>query len=70
MPNVNFDGKEYDFESLSEEARAQINMLVAADNKIAELQRDLAITQTARNAYFHAASELMPKFDGDTIKLN
>ena len=71
MEKVNFDGKEYDLASLSEEAKAQLNMLIATDTKIVELQRDIAIAQTARNAYFRAAAELMPSFGGgDTIKLN
>ena len=69
MPTIKFDEKEYDTETLSDEAKAQLNMLVATDNKILELQRDLAIAQTARNTYFRALGELLPQFQGDTIKL-
>jgi len=70
MPTIKFDEKEYDTETLSDEAKAQLNMLVATDNKILELQRDLAIAQTARNAYYRALGELLPQFQGDTIKLS
>jgi hypothetical protein len=69
MPTINIDSKEYDTDTLSDEAKAQVNMLVATDNRILELQRDLAIAQTARNTYFRALGELLPQFQGDTIKL-
>ena len=51
MANVTIDGKEYDLEALSESARSQLNSLRMVDQKIAMLQSDLAIAQTARNAY-------------------
>ena len=58
---ITIDNKEYDPNSLSTEAKQQLEMLVATDNKIRELQRDLAISQTARNAYARALGELLPK---------
>ena len=58
---INIDNKEYDPNSLSTEAKQQLEMLVATDNKIRELQRDLAISQTARNAYAKALQVLLPK---------
>jgi hypothetical protein len=63
MPNITIDEKNYEFDSLPEEAKAQINMLLATDQKLAELQRDLAIAQTARAAYARALSEVLPKPD-------
>ena len=63
MPNITIDDKNYEFDSLSEEAKAQINMLLATDQKLAELQRDLAIAQTARAAYARALTEALPKLD-------
>ena len=50
-------------------------MLLATDNKIRELQRDLAIAQTARIAYGKALTGLLdvPVLEmpvGDTIKLS
>jgi hypothetical protein len=47
---ITIDNKQYDLNTLSTEAKQQLEMLVATDNKIRELQRDLAISQTARNA--------------------
>ena len=51
-------------------------MLVATENRLRELQRDLAITQTARNAYANALKALLPTpldmalAQGDVLKLN
>lgn len=61
MAQITIDGKEYDSDALSPEARAQISNLAATDRRLAELQRDLAITQTARSAYAKALSEQLPK---------
>jgi hypothetical protein len=58
---ITIDNKEYDLNTLSTEAKQQLEMLVATDNKIRELQRDLAISQTARNAYAKALEALLPK---------
>ena len=58
---ITIDNKPYDLNNLSTEAKQQLEMLVATDNKIRELQRDLAISQTARYAYARALGELLPK---------
>ena len=69
MPNIKIDEKEYDLDSISTDAKAQIEMLLATDNKIRELQRDLAIVQTARIAYGKALTSALDMPVGDTIKL-
>lgn len=61
MPTIKIDDKDYDLDMLSTEAKQQLEMLAATDAKLRELQRDLAIAQTARNAYARALSELLPK---------
>lgn len=61
MPKITIDEKEYELDDLSQEAKAQLDSMLASDTKIAELQRDLAIVQTARNAYAIALKELLPK---------
>jgi hypothetical protein len=63
MANVTIDGKQYDSEKLSEEARGQLVSLQITDRKISDLQTELAIAQTARNAYARALGELLPKDD-------
>jgi len=61
MPNIKIDDKDYDLDALSAESKSQLEMIAVTDQKIRELQRDLAIAQTARNAYAKAAAELLPK---------
>jgi hypothetical protein len=70
MANIKIDDKEYDLDSLSDDAKAQLEMMIATDNKIRELQRDMAIAQTARVAYARALNDALPKFEGDTIKIS
>ena len=48
---VTIDGTEYDTDQLSDNAKAQLASLQACENKIRQLQIDLAIVQTARQAY-------------------
>lgn len=48
---VTIDGKQYDRDALSKGARDQITNVEMVDRKIAALQQELAIMQTARNAY-------------------
>ncbi len=59
MSTVNIDGVEYDLDTLSEAAVAQLESLQATDLKIAQIQSDLAIMQTARNAYAVALREAL-----------
>jgi len=51
MPTITIDGKEYDSDSLSAEAKSQLTSLQLTDAEIQRLQIQLAIVQTARNAY-------------------
>ena len=48
MATVTIDGKEYDSEALSEEARANLQNIQFCEQKMNDLKRDLAIAQTAR----------------------
>lgn len=52
MPKVTIDGQEYDSDQLSESAKSQLASIQFADQKITQLQQELALAQTARNAYF------------------
>jgi len=70
MTIIKIDNVDYDTDRLSDEAKAQIEMLLATDNKIRELQRDLAIAQTARIAYGKALNGVLEMPVGDTIKLS
>ena len=61
MSTITIDEKEYEVDSLSDEAKAQLVSLQTVDKKITEAQQNLAILQTARNAYGNSLSELLPK---------
>jgi|NOAtaT_7_FD_contig_21_9337862_length_220_multi_2_in_0_out_0_1 hypothetical protein len=51
MPTITIDDKDYDTDKLSESVKAQITSMRLADAEIQRLNIQLAIAQTARNAY-------------------
>ncbi len=57
---ITIDGKVYDFEKFSEEVKARLASLQIVDQKIMELNNDLMIFQTARNAYAKGLKEILP----------
>ena len=59
MANITIDDKEYDTETLSEEARAQLVSLQYVDRQLLELQMRSAAYQTARNGYANDLKELL-----------
>lgn len=61
MAKVTIDGKEYDTDSMSEEARRQLTNVATCDRKLEELRNEVAIVQTARNTYARALAELLAK---------
>jgi hypothetical protein len=61
MAKVTIDGKEYDTDTLSEDAKNSIQNVQYCEQKLAELKRELAIAQTARNAYAQALKGALPK---------
>ena len=54
MASITIDGKDYNMDDLSESTRAQLLSLQLTDQRISQLQADLAIAQTARIAYANA----------------
>jgi hypothetical protein len=63
MSTITIDNKEYEFESLSEDTKAQFVSLQFTDQEIAQLQARLAAMQTARNAYAQALGALLADKD-------
>ena len=61
MSTITIDGTEYAEEALSNDAKAELVSMQVCDQRIATLQTDLRIAQTARNAYAHALKGLLPK---------
>ena len=71
MPKITIDNHEYDLDSLSDEARAQLQSLQFVNAELARLQAQTAVLQTARNAYSQALQRALPSpFAGDTMKFN
>lgn len=54
---ITIDGKEYDPNDLSDNAKAQLQSLSFTDQEINRLQAQLAIYQTARRAYANALKQ-------------
>ena len=60
-PKVTIDEKDYLIEDLSDDAKAQLGSLNVVDQKIATLNQEMGIMQTARNAYANALAAALPK---------
>ena len=61
MATITIDGKQFDSESLSEEAKQQLSAIQYVDRKLADLNAEASVLQTARIAYAKALSESLPK---------
>ena len=61
MSTITIDDIAYDEADLSNEAKAELGSMQVCDQRIAALQTDLAISQTARNAYANALASLLPQ---------
>ena len=71
MPTIKIDGKDYDTDKLSDDAKAQLVSLQFCDQELARLQAQAAAYQTARIAYAKALQAALPTATvGDTIKFN
>jgi hypothetical protein len=68
MSTITIDNKDYDLDSLSDDAKAQLQL---SDQEIARLNAQLAIVQTARVAYSNALLAALPATPlSDTLKLS
>jgi len=59
MPTITIDGKEYDTDQLSEEAKAQLASIQFVDKKIETLKNEIAVMNTARQAYAKTLGDLL-----------
>ena len=58
---VTIDNIEYAVDSLSDDAKAQFASLQFVDQKLAQLQAEVAVYQTARIVYANALNAALPK---------
>jgi len=77
MQIVKIDGKDYDFDTLSKEAKGHYQGLQFVDSELGRLNAQIAVFKTARMAYAKGLNDalsnqldpLAQQLAGDTIKL-
>ena len=67
MPIIKIDDKDYDFDQLSDNAKAQLASLQFVDAELQRLNAQTAVLQTARMAYAKALSEALPAGAGTVL---
>ena len=71
MKTITIDNNQYEFESLTEEAKAQLLSLQFVDQELQRLQAQVAAFQTARQAYAKALQAALPTAPvGDTLNFS
>ncbi|MDO9277494.1 MAG: DUF6447 family protein [Polaromonas sp.] len=60
MASIKIDNMDYDIDTLSAEAKAQLQSLQYCDSELARLQAQAAVLQTARMAYSTALKAALP----------
>ena len=58
---VTIDNVEYSLADLSADVQAQLGSIQAVDRRIASVNEELAILQTARIAYGNAVKDMLPQ---------
>ncbi len=73
MPIIKIDNKDYELDTLPDQAKAQLNSLQFVESELQRLSAKAAVLQTARAAYAKGLNEVLlntPSISGgDTIKL-
>ena len=60
MPIIKIDEKDYELDTLSDEAKSQLGMVQFVDTELQKLNAQTAVLQTARMAYAKALSDALP----------
>ena len=68
MSTLHFNGQSYDLDELSDEARAQVTSLQFVDAEMVRLKAQLAVFQTARNAYLQALKPHLVALDALAVR--
>ena len=61
MPDLTFDGKDFDLDDLSEDAKSTVASLRFVENQILELSREVAVYNAAKLAYVQSLNEELNK---------
>ena len=60
---IDIDGKSYELDKLTDEAKSQLGNIRVVDTELKRLDQQKAIAQTARNAYARALQEELAKVE-------
>ena len=60
MSTIQIDNNTYELDSLSDDAKAQLQSIRFVDQELARLQAQVAAMQTARIAYLNALKAVLP----------
>jgi hypothetical protein len=60
MSTIQIDNNTYELDSLSDDAKAQLQSIRFVDQELARLEAQVAAMQTARNAYLNALKAVLP----------
>ena len=67
MHKVTIDGIDYERDQLAEEGQHQLDMLMMTDQMIRQLQAEVAMMQTARQAYANALKASLVTMSAPTL---
>ena len=71
MTTIKIDNVDYDIDTLSNDAKAQLVSIQFCDQELQRLQAQAAALQTARQAYAKALQSALPAASvGDTLKFS
>ena len=59
MPIIRIDDKDYELDTLSDEAKAQLTSIQFVDAELQRLNAQTAVLQTARNTYAKALNDAL-----------
>ena len=59
MPIIKIDDKDYELDTLSDEAKAQLTSIQFVDAELQRLNAQTAVLQTARNTYAKALNDAL-----------
>ena len=63
MPQVQVNGKDYDLDSLSDDAKSNLASLQFVQSELKRLEAKVAVFKTSEAAYGRALSQLLPDSD-------
>lgn len=68
MPKITVDGIEYNTEDLSDNGKAQLASLQFLEVQLGKLQGEIAVYQTAKNAYLSALKAELEQVPSEEIE--